>query len=96
METGRNNSGIVCLYGKNEIDPLIIGPDGLRAPCALACGMRSLAIVITIVQSFSLSPPSFAFYPLRGISRVRKICFPQYFGITILIFSFLQLAFPSV
>ena len=31
-----------------------IGPGGLRAPCVLACAMRSLAIVITIVQSFSL------------------------------------------
>ena len=27
----------------------------LRAPCVLACAMRSLAIVFTIVQSFSLS-----------------------------------------
>ena len=32
-----------------------IGPDGLREPCVLACLMRSLAIVITIVQSFFLS-----------------------------------------
>ena len=31
------------------------GPGGLRAPCVLVCAMRSLAIVITIVQSFSLS-----------------------------------------
>merc|ERR1739838_786783 len=31
-----------------------IGPGGLRAPCVLACAMRSLAIVFTIVQSFSL------------------------------------------
>ena len=30
------------------------GPGGLRAPCVLACAMRSLAIVITIVQSFSI------------------------------------------
>ena len=27
-----------------------IGPGGLRAPCVLACAMRSLAIVFTIVQ----------------------------------------------
>ena len=27
------------------------GPGGLRAPCLLACAMRSLVIVITIVQS---------------------------------------------
>ena len=33
----------------------LFGPGGLRAPCVLACAMRSLAIVITIVQSFSLS-----------------------------------------
>ena len=31
-----------------------VGPSGLRAPCVLACAMRNLAIVITIVQSFSL------------------------------------------
>ena len=31
------------------------GPGGLRAPCVLVCAMRSLAIVITIVQSLSLS-----------------------------------------
>ena len=29
-----------------------IGPGGLRAPGVLACAMHSLAIVITIVQSF--------------------------------------------
>ena len=51
------------------------GPGGLRAPCVLACAMRSLAIVITIVQSFSpllhlFFSPSFAFDPLRGIYRV--------------------------
>ena len=28
-------------------------PGGLRAPCVLACAKCSLAIVITIVQSFS-------------------------------------------
>ena len=54
-----------------------IGPGGLRAPCVLACAMRSLAIVITIVQSLflSLSPlfsPSFAFDPLWENSRVRN------------------------
>ena len=58
-----------------------IGPGGLRAPCVLACAMRSLAIVFTIVQSFSLSfflfPPSSAFDPLRGISRVRKFVSPN-------------------
>ena len=58
------------------------GPGGLRAPCVLACAMRSLAIVITIVQSFSLSSsssfsPSFAFDPLRGISRVWKFVSPN-------------------
>ena len=54
-----------------------VGPGGLRVPCLLACAMRSLAIVITIVQSFSLSffllfSPFFAFDPLRGISHVRN------------------------
>ena len=32
---------------------LDFGPGGLRAPWVLACAMRSLAIVITIVQSLS-------------------------------------------
>ena len=43
-------------------------------PRRLACAMRSLAIVITIVQSFFLSLLFFffAFDPLRGISRVRN------------------------
>ena len=54
-----------------------VGPGGLRAPCVLACAMRSLAIVITIVQSFFsflsfFSSPSSAFDPLRGIFRVLK------------------------
>ena len=31
---------------------IFFGPGGLRAPSVLACAMRSLAIVITIVQSF--------------------------------------------
>ena len=44
-------------------------------PRRLACAMRSLAIVITIVQSlhfFFFLSLSFAFDPLRGISRVRN------------------------
>ena len=61
----------VCVYIKKCFFLTIFGPGGLHAPCVRhACAMRSLAIVITIVQSFSLSPPSFAFDPLRGISRV--------------------------
>ena len=28
------------------------GPGGLRVPCVVACAIRSLAIVITIVQFF--------------------------------------------
>ena len=51
------------------------GPGGLRAPYVLAFAMRSLAIVITIVQSFfSLSSfsPFFAFDALRGNSCVRN------------------------
>ena len=53
---------------------IIFGPGGLRAPCVLACAMRSLAIVITNFCSFFLSffSPSFAFDPLRGISHVRN------------------------
>merc|ERR1711892_359472 len=39
-----------------------LGPGDLRAPCVLVCAMRSLAIVFTIVQSFSLS---LLFFPLR-------------------------------
>ena len=35
-------------------DNRLIGPGGLRAPCVLACAMRSLAIVITIVSLFFL------------------------------------------
>jgi len=36
------------IYAKNIY---FVGPGGLRAPCMLACAMRSLAIVFTIVQS---------------------------------------------
>ena len=53
---------LVC----QKVSILHFGPGGLRAPCVLACAMRSLAIVFTIVQSFSLSfflfPPSSAFF----------------------------------
>ena len=45
----------------------------LRAQCVLACAMRSLAIVITIVQSFS---PLFFFFSPSFVFD------PQYFGIT--------------
>ena len=53
-------------------------------PRRLACAMRSLAIVITIVQSFFLSFLSsvFCFLPTLGNFLCTKICFPQYFGIT--------------
>ena len=37
------------------LEHCVVGPGGLRAPCVLACAMRSLAIVFTIVKSFSLS-----------------------------------------
>ena len=43
------------IFSNVELQMLIIGPGGMRAPCVLACAMRSLAIVITIVQSFSFS-----------------------------------------
>ena len=49
-----------AFYGQHSVtaawatrSPWSIGPGGLRAPCVLACAMHSLAIVITIVQSFS-------------------------------------------
>ena len=52
-------------------------------PRRLACAMRSLAIVITIVQSLFLSLSSvFCFLPTSGNLPCAKICFPQYFGIT--------------
>ena len=52
---------ILCLVHKycqlfihnNNLQKAYFGPGGLRAPCVLACAMRSLAIVITIVQTFS-------------------------------------------
>ena len=40
---------------KMLLPSIFVGPGGLHAPCVLACAMRSLAIVFTIVQSFSLS-----------------------------------------
>ena len=46
--------------------------------------MRSLAIVITIVQSLFLSLSSvFCFWPTSGNLPMLKICFPQYLSITI-------------
>ena len=57
-------------------------------PWRIACAMRSLAIVNTIVQSLFLSffsfSPSFAFDPLRGNSRVQKFVSPN--NLVILIF----------
>ena len=61
--------------------------DTLFWPRRLACAMRSLAIVITIVQSLFLSfflsflSSVFCFWPNRGIFRVWKFVSPQYFGI---------------
>ena len=59
------------------------GPGGLRAPCVLACAMRSLAIVITIVQSFflSLSPLFLRFLLLTqfGESPMCEITSPKSF-----------------
>ena len=54
---------------------IFFGPGGLLAPCVLAWAMRSLAIVITIVQSFSPFFSSFLrifFDPLRGNSQCAK------------------------
>ena len=33
---------------------MFVGPGGLRAPCVLACAMRSLAIIITYFRSLFL------------------------------------------
>ena len=41
--------------GKFRMLSATFGPGGLRAPCVLACAMRSLANVFTIVQSLFLS-----------------------------------------
>ena len=59
----------------------VIGPGGLRAPCVLACAMHSLAIIFTVVQSFSLSlflrkkgdfsDVFFAFYGQRSVTAAR-------------------------
>ena len=40
-----------CSWWRCVVDVWTIGPGGLNAPCVLACAMRSLAIVITIIQS---------------------------------------------
>ena len=44
---------VVILLAFHTEHTVEIGPGGFRAPCVLACAMRSLAIVITIVQSLS-------------------------------------------
>ena len=49
------------------------GPGGLRAPCVLACAMRSLAIVFTIVQSFFLSLSLSFFWPRRLECAMRSL-----------------------
>ena len=53
-------------------------------PRQLACAMRSLSIVITIVQSFFLSFSLLRFLLLThfGETPVREICLPQNFGKT--------------
>ena len=72
-ETLANNNNTYSSDEDTKTTSPEIGPGGLSAPCVLACAMRSLAIVITIVQSFSLSfYPFFAFDPLRGNSHVRN------------------------
>ena len=50
----------------------------LRAPC-VAWQLFSPSFSLSFFLFLSLFSTSFAFNPLRGISRV-KICFPQYFG----------------
>ena len=72
---------LMCSFYTTKLNQ--IGPGGLRTPCVLACAMRSLAIVITIVQSLFLSLSSvFCFLPTSGNLPCAKICFPQYLGIT--------------
>ena len=45
---------------------LIFGPGSLRAPCVLACAMRSLAIIITYFRSFG--PGGFACATRGGVA----------------------------
>ena len=54
---------------------------GSHWPMRLVCAMRSLAIVIINFRSFVVVffPPSFAFDPLWGISRVSKFVSPNIF-----------------
>ena len=71
----------------NLIFLVILAQAAMRAPCVIACAMRSLAIVITIVQSFSLSfffsvfcfLLSFHFYLLFSFSIHKKKL--NYYGI---------------
>ena len=51
---------------------IYFGPGGLRAPCV---AWPLLFLSFGLFLSFFFSP-SFAFDPLRGISRVRKFVFP--------------------
>ena len=68
--------GFACTTRGGVCNALLptFGPGGLRAPCVLACAMRSLAIVITIVQSFSplFFLSVFCFWPTSGNSHVRN------------------------
>ena len=58
--------------------PTFFSPGGLRAPCVLACPMRSLAIVITIVQS-SLGPGGFMCATRGGVAmRSRPLLLPSF------------------
>ena len=58
------------------------GPGGLRAPCVLACTMRSLAIVIPNFRSHCFFLLRFLLLTHFGESPVCEIILPQYFGIT--------------
>ena len=87
----KNEKNMLKIMEANQIDKIretvSKEEDHYVAPCVLACAMRSLAIVITIVQSFSLFysslffflffflffSPSFVFDPLRETPEAENL-----------------------
>ena len=56
FSSDNNNEGLCSFDGQKPKKSFgLFGPGGLREPGVLACARRSLAIVITIVQSFCFS-----------------------------------------
>ena len=60
-EVGQKQKTEKILQGLRVAQAACVRHACLRAPCVLACAMRSLAIVITIVQSLFLSLSVFCF-----------------------------------